>query len=210
MKKTIYLFASLFLAATIASCSSNEAEHEHDEEHAEPVCTYSYDEGSTEFEWTSYKTSEKKGVPGTFNEIEVTSESSTDPKEVLQSITFSMSTASVETQNEDRNGKIATLFFETINTASIVGSIKSLDDDGKAMIEITMNEITVDIEGEYTLNEGDFSFESVIDVSAWNALAGIEALNEACSELHTGEDGVSKLWSEIKLSLKTKLSKDCE
>tara|TARA_R110002072_G_scaffold232309_3_gene389739 strand:- start:10000 stop:10626 length:627 start_codon:yes stop_codon:yes gene_type:complete len=208
MKKSFYLLASLFLATTITSCSTNEEAHE--EEHSEPVCTYSYDEGSTEFEWTSYKTSEKVGVPGTFNEIEVTSESSSDPREVLQSVIFTMSTASVETQNEDRNGKIAKHFFETINTEAIMGSIKSLDDDGKATIEITMNEITVDIEGDYTLNEGAFSFESVIDVSAWNGLSGIEALNEVCSALHTGEDGVSKLWSEIKLTLKTNLSIDCE
>ncbi|MBL1279460.1 MAG: YceI family protein [Fluviicola sp.] len=211
MKKTIYLFASLFLAATITSCGSSESNHDdHEEEHAEPICTYSYNEESTEFEWTAYKTSEKKGVPGTFNEIEVTSESSSDPLEVLKSISFTMNTASVETQNEDRNGKVAKHFFETINTEKIEGSIKSLSEDGKAMIEITMNGISVEIDGEYVLNGSAFSFESVIDVSAWNALAGIEALNEVCSELHTGEDGVSKLWTEVKLTLKTKLSKDCE
>ena len=121
-----------------------------------------------------------------------------------------MNTASVETNNEERNGKVAAHFFETIETETIEGSIKSLGDNGKAIIEIEMNNIAVEIEGDYSLNGSAFKFESIIDVSAWNALSGISALNKICEELHTGEDGVSKLWSEVKLTLQTKLNKTCE
>ena len=193
MKKTIYLIFSLVLILGIASCQSEkETEVIDTTESADPICTYSYAEESTEFEWTAYKTSEKKGVPGTFNDIDVTSIGSTDPKEVLESITFVMQTASVETNVEDRNLKIAEHFFKTIHTEVIEGSINSLGDDGKAVLTISMNGIMIDIEGEYTLEEGDFSFNSVIDVSAWSALAGIEALNAVCEDLHKGEDGVSK------------------
>ncbi|HIP31482.1 MAG TPA: YceI family protein [Crocinitomicaceae bacterium] len=209
MKKAIYLFASMALVMSVISCKTEPAEI--DEEIAEiEVCNYSYDDASTEFEWTAFKTTEKKGVPGTFNDVEVTSESGNDPKEVIESITFCMNTASVETQNEERNGKVAKHFFETINTETIEGTIKSLGEDGKATLEVAMNEISVDVEGEYTLEDNVFTFETSIDVSAWNALAGIEALNTVCSDLHTGEDGVSKLWSEVKLTLKTTLKSDCD
>jgi len=209
MKKAIYLFASMALVMSVISCKTEPGEI--DEEIAEiEVCNYSYDDASTEFEWTAFKTTEKKGVPGTFNDVEVTSESGNDPKEVIESITFCMNTASVETQNEERNGKVAKHFFETINTETIEGTIKSLGEDGKATLEVAMNEISVDVEGEYTLEDNVFTFETSIDVSAWNALAGIEALNTVCSDLHTGEDGVSKLWSEVKLTLKTTLKSDCD
>ena len=197
------------LVLGMTSCKSD-ADDAQEEVNAPEVCVYSYDDASTAFEWTAYKTTEKKGVPGTFNEIEVTSESGNDPKKVVESISFCMNTASVETQNEARNGKVAKHFFETINTETIDGSIKSLNEDGKATIEVTMNGVSVDVEGDYTLENNVFSFETSIDVSAWNALAGIEALNEVCSELHTGEDGVSKLWSEVKLTLTTTLKSDCK
>jgi hypothetical protein len=59
--------------------------------------------------------------------------------------------------------------------------------------------------------EGDtFTFESSIDVSSWNALGGIDALNEVCEDLHKGDDGVSKLWSEVSLKLSTTLNNDCD
>lgn len=209
MKKTIFLFASLVLAVSITSCKSDASEVVEDAP-KEKVCSYSYDDSTTDFEWTAYKTSDKAGVPGSFNEIEVTFAESDDPKKVIESIEFSMNTASVETNNEERNGKIAKHFFETIDTETIDGSIKSLGDNGKATIEIEMNGIAVEIEGDYALNGSAFKFESIIDVSAWNALSGIEALNTICKDLHTGADGVSKLWSEVKLTLQTKLNKSCE
>tara|TARA_B110000305_G_scaffold56384_1_gene62284 strand:+ start:1378 stop:2034 length:657 start_codon:yes stop_codon:yes gene_type:complete len=209
MKKNNFLFASIILAAIISACSSNPEVNPKEETEAQ-VCMFNYDEGTTEFEFTAYKTNAKKGVTGGFNEIEVTFDASNDVKETLESIKFSINTMSVETNDEGRNEKIAKHFFKTINTEVIEGSIKSLGDDGTATIEVSMNGISIDVEGEYTLNGQAFKFESVIDVASWNGMPGIEALNSECDELHKGEDGVSKLWSEVKLSLKTKLKKNCE
>lgn len=208
----LYYFSALAFATTLglSSCSSSD-ENTSDEDTASTSesCFYSYNEGSTNFEWTAYKTNDKVGVPGGFNEIEVTSEKAENPKDVLESIEFSMNTSSVETNNEDRNGKVAKHFFETINTDKITGKIKSLGEDGKAVIEVTMNSITIDVDGEYSLVDGDFSFVATIDVIKWNGMSGIDALNEVCKDLHTGADGVSKLWSEVSLKLTTKLASDC-
>ena len=35
------------------------------------------------------------------------------------------------------------------------------------------------------------------------------ALYEVCDELHTGADGVSKLWSEVAISAEVPLKKTC-
>ncbi len=197
----------------IYSCDSNvstdEIEVVLEENDADPVCEYNYFSDSTHFEWVAYKTSDKKGVPGGFNDIEVTSVSSDDAMIVLRSLKFKMNTASVETNNEERNAKVAKHFFETINTPFIEGKMMQINENS-AIFEITMNGVLVEVQGPYTFENDVFSFETVIDVSAWNALAGIEALNAECSDLHTGEDGVSKLWSEVKLSFSTTLMKDCE
>ena len=101
-----------------ASCGDNE---EVVEDAPLEICFYEYDSTSTEFAWTAYKTSDKVAVGGTFNEIEITSDGSSDnPMSLIESMKFSMKTASVETQNEERNGKIANLFFGTGIPAAIL------------------------------------------------------------------------------------------
>ena len=179
-------------------------------ETSEASCMYRYNEGTSKLTWTGYKTSAKKGVPGSFNEITVSSEQNEDPKKVIESINFSIKTSSVETNDESRNQKISTLFFDVMNTPFIEGKIKELKDDGKAVFEIMMNDITIDVEGDYKLDGAMFKWSTDIDVSAWNGLMAVESLNEACKDLHTGEDGVSKTWSEVNLSLEVELLSDCD
>jgi hypothetical protein len=161
--------------------------------------------------WTAFKFTEKKGVEGSFNVINVESDgASKDPKKVIESISFLIETSSVETQNEERNGKIAKLFFGTIGTKNIKGRIKSLSESGKATIEIEMNAMKKDVVGKYTLVDANFSFTATIDVVDWNAGGAITVLNTACKDLHTGADGKSKLWSEVDLSFTTTLKKECK
>lgn len=210
MKARILALSSLVLVLGLSSCSSEEDGTEIDDSD-KSVCVYSYNEGSTDFEWTSYKTNAKKPVTGTFNEISITSEDSEDPMEVIKSMKFSMNTASVETNDEARNVKVAEHFFGTLSTSEITGKVTGINEEsGKATIMITMHGISFDVEGDYTMEDGTFTYASSIDVSSWNGMAGIEALNAVCADLHTGEDGISKLWSEVGLSFSTTLKSDCD
>jgi hypothetical protein len=210
MKKIISIASFFALGIVFTACKGDAETAVEPNESAKGACFYSYNEGATTFEWTAFKTNDKVRVKGGFNEITVESEGSDDPIAVLESITFSMKTSSVETNDESRNGKVAKFFFEKINTPTIEGKIKSIGKDGEAIVSVKMNGIDVDVKGDYTLNGGDFSFTSTIDVSLWNALDGIKALNAECNELHKGKDGVSKLWSEVALSFTTSLSSDCD
>lgn len=210
MKKIIYITSIFALGLAFNACKGDTTTEKQASDETQKACFYSYNEGATTFEWTAFKTTDKVGVKGGFNEITVESESLEDPKAVLESITFSIKTSSVETNDESRNGKVAKFFFETINTPTIEGKVKSIGDNGKALISVIMNGVEVDIEGDYTLEGGDFSFTSTIDVSSWNAMEGITALNAECNDLHKGKDGISKLWSEVALSFTTSLSSDCD
>ena len=176
----------------------------------ETPCNYTYNSESTVVEWTAFKFTEKAPVKGTFNEIKVEAlPSAESQKELLESLQFSLSTASVETQNEERNGKIAKLFFGTIQTDAITGKMKKIGEKGTATVEITLNKIARDVPGKYTLEDGVFTFSSTIDVVDWNATKGINLLNEVCKDLHTGSDGKSKLWSQVDIYFSTKLESDC-
>lgn len=208
MKKGIFWSCAIAGTLVFASCGGNE---EVVDEKPLEICFYEYDSTSTEFAWTAYKTTDKVAVSGSFNDIEITSDGSSDnPIALIESMKFSMKTASVETNNEERNGKIANLFFGTLNTSSIDGSVKKVKDNGKAIIEVKMNGTSADVEGDYTFVDGKFSFTTSVDVSIWNAMQGIKTLNAACKELHTGGDGVSKLWSEVALSFSTQFKSDCD
>ncbi len=209
MKKGIIYSLAIAGTMVFASCGG-EVEEVVDDKPLE-ICFYAYDNATTEFAWTAYKTTEKVAVGGTFNVIDITSDNSSDDAAALiESMKFSIETASVNSANEERDGKIANLFFGTLNTASIDGRVKKLKDNGKAVIEISMNSMKADIEGDYTLVDGKFTFNTSVEMSIWNAMNGIETLNEACNDLHTGEDGVSKLWSEVALSFSTQLTSDCD
>ena len=201
MSKALFILTGLTFLGLLFSCKDAPTE----DGSPQASQNYEYNEGTTKLEWTAYKTNAKLPVAGGFNEIDVTSESSNDPKKVIESLRCTINTSSVETNNEDRNGKIAKHFFETINSPTIEGRIKLLDEDNSATIEVTMNGIAFDVVGTYTLEGAVFSFEAVVDVGSWDGIPGITALNEVCSDLHTEKDGTSKLWTEVKLSFSTKL-----
>ena len=171
--KMKYIFVSCLIIPLLFSMNSCSGSIETEDTSENLVSMYSYDDASTTLEWTSFKTNDKIPVAGGFNEIEVTSTASENPNEVIESIKFSINTASVESNNEDRNKKIAELFFGTMNTPTIKGSVQSLNDDGMATFMISMNGISFDIEGEYTLEENVFTFASTIDVLNWNGMAGM-------------------------------------
>lgn len=209
MKKSILIFSLASLLLCVYSCGGNAKKTE--EEQVETICFYSYNSGSSVLEWTAFKFTEKSPVKGSFNEISIEGmEKSDDPKKMIESLTFSIETSSVETQNEERNGKIAKLFFGTIGTDVIKGKVKSLSDNGKATIQIEMNKMKQDLVGDYTLEDGKFSFNATMDVMNWKAGEAISTLNTECKDLHTGTDGKSKLWSEVELSFTTELMSDCE
>lgn len=210
MKKSFVIFAFAALLLGVSSCKGDAAPAEEPTKE-ETACFYSYNSGSSVLEWTAFKFTEKTPVKGTFNEITIEGmEKSDDPKKMIESLKFSINTASVETQNEERNGKIAKLFFGTIGTDKITGKVKSLSGNGKATVQIVMNNMKKDVVGDYSLEEGKFSFTGSINVLDWNAESGITTLNKECYDLHKGADGKSKLWSEVELSFTTELMSDCK
>jgi len=208
MKKSILI---LSFASLILGFSSCKGEAEKSEDTATDItCLYSYDSKTSTLEWTAFKFTDKTPVKGTFNEIKIEGiKTAKDEKEMIESLKFTISTNSVETQNEERNGKIVKLFFGSIDTDAITGKVKSLGENCNAVIEIKMNNSVQEVAGKYTLDEGLFSFKATIDVMKWNAGKGISLLNEACKDLHTGPDGKSKLWSEVDLSFTTQLKSEC-
>lgn len=192
MKKQLIGLGTLCLyLILLSSCASNTKENR------VKKSTFSYDPDSTFLQWTAYKTSEKLPVNGTFTAIEIKGDSKETALETIEALEVVITTNSVQTNDTVRNSRIERYFFQEIQTDEIRARFKNISKDGAAVALITMNNRTVEVPGTYVLQNNTFTFNSDIDLGAWNALRGIMRLNEVCKDLHAGKDGVSKLWQEV-------------
>ncbi len=223
MKKTS-IYALLFsLPFAFQACGGDEQTENATQQKEKPntgdeSCTYRLDETKNlSIRWVAYKHNAKVPVEGAFMEYEITGgeEALADPLEFLKTLTVSANTHSVFTQDTSRDRKIETFFFDVFQTEpSISGAVKNAtgnDKMGSGTMAFTMNGITFDVPFDYTINSSEeMTLTSTIDVSNWNADAAIASLNAACEEKHTGADGVSKLWSEVKVVISGHLKKSCK
>ena len=211
MKKQYYMLGALCLTFLFAACGGSEDESKDADGEKGEKCFYSVNTDSYELNWTAFKTTSKVPVGGTFSDVNMTAGESEDIEGALTTVEFEISTASVETQNEERNGKIAEHFFGTINTPTITGNLSSVDiEGGTAVVTIMMNGISFDVEGDFAMDGENFTYKADIDVQKWNAVSGIAALNTICEDLHTGDDGISVLWQNVDISFAGSLNKDCQ
>ncbi|HLW39773.1 MAG TPA: YceI family protein, partial [Brumimicrobium sp.] len=178
MRNKYKFLAVAFAGLLMASCASNTEEVTQEEVQTEQACVYSFNRDETEISFTAYKFLNRTGVGGAFDEFLIEGEESEDIFELIQSLKYEILVSGLDTKDPSRDGKITEFFFDEINTEFIYGKVVSLDDEGNATIEITMNDITNNVDGKYTLEGEHFSFEAEIDVLDWDAQAGIDALNE--------------------------------
>lgn len=217
MKKTI-LFSSLVIGLLAASCGEPDVADKEDvklEVNEVQNCIYDFNPAKTTLDWTAYKFIRKAGVSGTFTTFQVEGKKKgAVPKAIIESLSFTIPTSTVETNDLSRNKKIDSLFFDGLkNTALITGNVVSLNDNGKAVIMIKMNDIEKEVEGDYTLDDNKFSLNTEIDLNDWNAQEQLNALNIACKDLHTdveNGDTESKLWPDVTISFSTELTKVCD
>lgn len=215
MKK--YFYTVITAGLLFASCGEEAQEKTEKTEEKSEIrnCLYSYNPASSELNWTAYKFLRKAGVGGTFKEINVDAPESTgDVQSMIEALSFQIPITSTETKDDGRNKKIQEFFFGALaSTELISGKVVSLGENGKAVLAITMNEITQEVEGDYTLQGATFTYNTEIDVNDWNAEAGIAALNKECEDLHTdyeNGDTESKLWSDVTISFSTTLTEVCD
>lgn len=174
-------------------------------------CTYAYTKDSTRVAFTAYKFTEKVGVNGKFDEFTVNlNDQAKTPEELLKSVEFRIPISGFNTNKPERDEKIKMVFFGALaNTEEITGSVKSVE-AGKGVVSLKLNDVEKDFEMEYSFEDGVVKLSAVMQLADWNAMPAVTAINEACEELHKGTDGLSKLWPEVKIVIKSTLVKNCE
>lgn len=220
MKKTFYtitLFGSILIGLNACGEESKETKEEANNtletKIPEKKCTYSLDTESVKLSWTAFKYTEKAGVGGAFDTVQVSGfeEGKTTIYEAVMNVKFNLSTGSTNTNNPDRDAKIKESFFGTMeNSSEITGYIESIMPNGEGIILINMN--GQDVRGPFTWTYAEeiFSLKATINVGNFNGNASLTALNKVCEDLHKGEDGASILWPEVEVSVEAMIKEVCE
>lgn len=221
MKKLSISILSLALIAGVLSCdtatSSKEGKEQTTEEKAKDkkddqskTAQFAYNNGETKVKWTAFKFTEKVGVSGVFEDVEITgTQEGSTPEEVFANAEFTIPVSSINSQDEGRDHKIQEFFFGKLdNSAELTGKMVGFHDDGTATFTMHLNGVEQEVTGEYEISDMVMVLTSEIDVSAWGAESGIAALNKVCDELHKGEDGKSVLWPDVKISIRASMDKN--
>jgi hypothetical protein len=219
--KTLVLTTITGMVLFLASCGDESAKTTHSTEKEEvkkpASCTYNIDESKgLTLRWIAYKHTAKVPVEGVFTGYSI--KGGLNPvqglPDYIKTLEIWAETQTVSTQDTGRDGKIERFFFGLFKSPeTIKGKITSAegnDKTGKGTIEFTMNEVSFEVPFEYSLREsGELTLSATIDVNNWSAQASVESLNDACEEKHTGDDGASVLWPEVKIVLSGFLKQTC-
>ena len=218
MKKLFIAAGIISSTALFVSCGETEKTEEKKEAPLDTAietkpCLLTLDNENVVVNWTAFKLSEKVGVGGTFDSVVVSGVN--DNETILGAAVnaqFDIYTASVNSNNPERDMKISNSFFGTMaNTESISGKVVSLNDGGSGAILLTMNGVEKEIALEWkATSENRLKLSTAINVNDWNAKPSLDSLNGVCTAVHTGKDGVSVLWPDVEIEVFADFKSDCK
>jgi len=220
MKSKFFILAALF-AVSFFACKSETKTQENSSESAEAPsaegesCKYSVKSNDVKVNWTAFKTTKRVGVKGTFDNVEINAANGTPSLSTLMMATsFKIDTKTVNSNKPDRDVKLVEFFFKKMaGDYTITGNIKSVvggNDQGQGIVTINMNGVNWDTAFKYTVTDKVLTMTTSINTNNWNGQGAISSINKACEEQHKGDDGVSKTWPDVDVSVLVPLDIDCQ
>lgn len=199
--KKIYVLPLILLMVSFASCKKNAKK-----EVTSAEKTYIIVADSTAINWTAFKTTAKVPVKGQFQEVTI--ENAKKGKSIIEALNglkFSIPVSSLFTKDTIRDAKLKKFFFGSMkNTLEIKGTVQ-MNNENTSTVELTMNGITRELPIAYIITDNRVTIVGNMELDNWQAKAALDALNVVCKDLHTGEDGISKTWNDVKIEVITYL-----
>lgn len=179
--KYLSLLSLLFI---FVSCSSSTDSEETTMEDVATAVGTSFDLANTSLTWTAFKTADKIGVSGSFDEIE------------LNGNDFIINAKTVNSGNPDRDPKLRDIFFAAMSDTLITGSYGQPMGD-KIPVTLKMNGVEKTFDFDFMENDSSTVVSGTIDMIAdFSGNAAYEAIHKACYELHAG-----KTWTDVDLKV---------
>lgn len=194
----------LALALVFTACKDQPKKDAAEPAQTEVQKTLKVDPSSVKVEWTAYKFTEKTPVKGEFTKVDIgkTNEGSTW-KEVLKNAEFRISALDFTTGDDNRDETIADNFFKKMDETGRISGI-FLEEGKDWIINLRMNGIGYSVPAKVNFADNLLTLETVVHLPNFNALEALASLHEACGDLHTGADGISKTWDEVAVKAEVK------
>lgn len=201
MKISIKIIQTVILILAVYACNNPSSNKKNTSEKG-----YSIEPKTTTITWTAFKTSDKIPVKGTFTKLNIEkAKPGSTALEALNGVKFSIPVSSLFTNDTIRDRKLLTYFFNNLTDTNIISGELRTNNENSGELEITMNNTTQTVPVYYIISDQMVTMDAVIDLDNWRAQQALNLLNKACLDLHTGPDGISKTWSEVKISVATYL-----
>ena len=196
--KKIYLLVLVIITGTVfVSCKKTVKE-----EMPLTAKTYTVMADSTIINWTAYKTTAKVPVKGQFSAITIENvKKDSTVLGALNGLKFKIPVTSLFTNDTIRDGKLKKFFFGAMENTSVIKGTVLLNNENTSTVELTMNGITRELPIAYIITDNRVTIVGNMDLDNWQAKAALEALNVVCKDLHTGDDGITKTWSDVKIEV---------
>lgn len=163
----------------------------------EAAVTYQVSDKGSEIYWTGYKFTNKTAVKGKFKTIEVTNAPvANSPVEAFNGVAFSIPTSSIFSDNEERDGKLKTLFFDIMDTTELITGTFSTKGE-EIFVNLKLNNVMKTVPLTSKISDRHVKLNGTINILDFGAEKAFNSIHKACELLHTGEDGVSKTWEEF-------------
>ncbi|KUO68331.1 MAG: hypothetical protein APF83_10415 [Lutibacter sp. BRH_c52] len=196
--KKIYVFPLLLMTMMFFSSCKKYIKSEA----ASEKKTYSILTDSTSINWTAYKTTAKVPVKGQFSELIVENlKKDTTAVGALNGLKFKIPINSLFTNDTLRDGKLKKFFFGSMKNSAFIKGTLNMNNENTSTVELTMNGITRELPIAYIVTNNKVTIVGNMELDNWQAKVALEALNVVCKDLHTGDDGISKTWSDVKIEV---------
>lgn len=174
-------------------------------------CTYEFDLDKSEVSGTGFKFTEKKAVKAKFLQFTLNkSEKKASVKELLDDLEVTVDLMALDSGDALRDKNLRETFFAAIiGNAEAKVQVKSVKKDVLETI-LHLNDKSLPVNFNYKIKGNTVEATGNFDAATFAMGDSVAALKKRCGSLHTGEDGVSKTWTEFDLAVKGVTKKVCK
>lgn len=204
MKNTISTFLAIALFVSFISCKEKQKIKAKEDSSTEKF--FVVEPKTTTINWVAYKTTDKVPVKGQFTKLNIESPiKGKTALEALNNLKFSIPVSSLFTKDSIRDGKLKKFFFGVLDNTELISGTIHINNETSGSVDLKMNGVSQVLPITFFTSDQMVTIDAVMDLDNWNAQNALISINEACKALHTGPDGVTKTWSEVKIEIATYL-----
>ena len=89
-------------------------------------------------------------------------------------------------------------------------SVKWEKENGNYEAEFKLNNVEKELTLNYIIAGDVIELNGSLNLLDFKGEKAVDALNKACKDLHKGEDGKSKTWSDVNIYVKSTLKNSCK